>query len=423
VELGGEFDPKSVIESVFNNTADNVQIEGSVDTDKTGTYTLTYTLGGHSKTAQISVVDTTAPSLELQDVTTDLEAEVDAESFVVSVDDLSKTILTILNPDSIWTQGKAGTTTVKIEAKDEYGNTTVKSAKLTRVADETPPVFAETPADITMQAGETFTPAQLSATDDMDPQISVQTDTTGLDTEHAGTYAVNYTATDRSGNTATYTQNITVVEPDTSKVVYLTFDDGPSENTYKILDILDQYNAKATFFVTGSGQAYNDAIVQAQQKGHTIGLHTYTHNYSQIYASDEAYFADLQQISDMVENLTGVKSTIIRFPGGSSNTISAGYSQGIMSRLTQQVLNKGYQYFDWNVSSSDASTNTADVNTIVSSSTSATTDKLVILFHDSAPKTTTVEALPQIIEHYKKAGYDFKGLDMTSYAAHHGVNN
>ena len=119
-------------------------------------------------------------------------------------------------------------------------------------------------------------------------------------------------------------QNITVeANPEwDEKIVYLTFDDGPSDNTKKILDILDQYKVKGTFFVTGNNQKKNDLIRLAYEKGHSIGLHTYTHDYASVYASEENYFKDLQEIPDMVENVTGEKSCLIRFPGGSSNTIS-----------------------------------------------------------------------------------------------------
>ena len=115
----------------------------------------------------------------------------------------------------------------------------------------------------------------------------------------------------------------------------MTFDDGPSENTIKVLDILKEYDVKATFFVTGHAPSYNDFIKEAFEQGHSIGLHTYSHDYKNIYSSTNAYFNDLDQINSMVESITGQKSDIIRFPGGSSNSISAKYSPGIMSKLVK----------------------------------------------------------------------------------------
>ena len=120
----------------------------------------------------------------------------------------------------------------------------------------------------------------------------------------------------------------------------MTFDDGPSENTDKILKILKKYDAKATFFVTGNNQKYNSSIKKAADQGNTIALHTYTHDYANVYSSTTAYFEDLQKVSDMVKQITGKAPKYIRFPGGSSNTISAQYSQGIMSALDNMVHEK-----------------------------------------------------------------------------------
>ena len=210
---------------------------------------------------------------------------------------------------------------------------------------------------------------------------------------------------------------------DDDKVVYLTFDDGPSENTGEILDILKEKNAKATFFVTGNNQEHDDMIKRAFSEGHSIGLHTYTHDYATVYASEDAYFADLQKVSDLVESITGTKSMIIRFPGGSSNTVSAKYVKGLMTTLTKAVRDKGYQYFDWNCDSTDASGNNVPVEKLVSNATSCTANHVDILMHDTDAKDTTVQALPQIIDYYRSQGYTFKGLTVDSVAAHHGVNN
>jgi len=206
------------------------------------------------------------------------------------------------------------------------------------------------------------------------------------------------------------------------KVVYLTFDDGPSQNTKKIIDILDRYDAKATFFVTGCNPNYNKYIKEAHDKGHSIGLHTYTHQYDYVYSSVDNYFEDLKSISDMVVDLTGESSNIIRFPGGSSNTISANVP-GLMSELTELVQDKGYQYFDWNADSTDASGNGIPVSQLIKNSTSYDYQYINILFHDSSTKDTTVEALPAIIEYYKDKGYIFLGLENNSFPAHHSVNN
>lgn len=208
-----------------------------------------------------------------------------------------------------------------------------------------------------------------------------------------------------------------------SKIAYLTFDDGPSKNTKKILKILKKYNAKATFFVTGNDKIeYMKDITDA---GHTIALHTYTHNYQKIYSSTSAYFNDLNKIHNLVLKKTGIDARIIRFPGGASNTVSANYSKGIMSKLTKMVENQGYKYFDWNVDSGDASGNNIDPNRIIRNVkvNSKGVDRCVVLMHDTLAKSTTVQALDKICKFYKSNGYEFAGLNEKSLPCHQKVNN
>ncbi len=211
--------------------------------------------------------------------------------------------------------------------------------------------------------------------------------------------------------------------PSGSKVCYLTFDDGPSKNTPKILEILKKYNAKATFFVINSADI--GYVKNIHDAGHTVGLHTATHNYSQIYSSIDAYFKDLQQISDKVESIIGIKPTVMRFPGGSSNQVSARYCKGIMTKLVTLVPQKGYSYFDWNVSSGDADKNTPSYTYIRNNVLNAAKNKnsICVLMHDAAAKTTTVQALPEIIEGLTKMGYTFEALTPESYGYHHKPTN
>lgn len=208
------------------------------------------------------------------------------------------------------------------------------------------------------------------------------------------------------------------------KVAYLTFDDGPSKNTAKILDILDRYKVKATFFVkynSGYEATYKDIV----KRGHTIALHSYTHDYAKIYRSTSAYYDDLNKLSDYVEKVTGVESKILRFPGGSSNTISRSYCRGIMSTLTKSVQNKGYRYYDWNVDSGDADAVTVSESRIISNikNRCGSQKQAVILMHDASSKTTTAAALPEIIEYLKSKGYDIQPITESTPVIHHGVNN
>lgn len=209
----------------------------------------------------------------------------------------------------------------------------------------------------------------------------------------------------------------------TSKICYLTFDDGPSDRTPEILDVLERYEVKATFFVVGSAKL--QYLPRIAEKGHAIGLHANSHDYSKIYKSTTAYFNDLNLLSDKVYDKIGVHPKILRFPGGGSNKVSIKHNKGIMTRLTSQVQIKGYAYFDWNVDSTDASGKDIPKEKIVSSVLSAAEKKnsICVLMHDTTSKHTTVEALPEIIVGLQKMGYTFKALDETCFGFHHTVRN
>ena len=211
------------------------------------------------------------------------------------------------------------------------------------------------------------------------------------------------------------------------KTMYLTIDDGPSRLTEQYLDLFDKYNVKATFFVTGQNPEYYHLIQEAYNRGHTIGLHSMSHDYAQIYSSEEAYFQDLDKIGQVVKEQLGYVPCFIRFPGGSSNTQAEGYSPGLMPKLVNSVQARGYQYYDWSLGSGDGEDRST--SEIVSLSTDAgdpgydpTKDtNILLLCHDSATKQTTLEALPKIIEYYQAAGYSFEALDRTSWTCHHQV--
>lgn len=217
----------------------------------------------------------------------------------------------------------------------------------------------------------------------------------------------------------------TIKQADTanSGVCYLTFDDGPSENTVKILDILDRYNVKATFFVVGT--ARRDYMPQIVNRGHAIGLHSTTHKYDVIYKDINSYLEDIKGISDIVYNATGVRSNIIRFPGGSSNLVSAQYTKGIMTDLTTRLPSLGYAYFDWNVTSGDADAARVPAATIISNVLNIAQHQksICVLMHDNGAKDTTVEALPGIIEGLSAMGFRFEPLTAECFGFHQKLNN
>ncbi|WP_130812569.1 polysaccharide deacetylase family protein [Olsenella sp. Marseille-P4559] len=205
-------------------------------------------------------------------------------------------------------------------------------------------------------------------------------------------------------------------------IVYLTFDDGPSANTQRVLDILDQCGAKATFFVVGHDPDHYGMIKKAYDDGNTIGLHSYTHDYAKVYSSEDAFFDDLDQIAQVVKDQIGYVPYLVRFPGGSSNTVSEKYCSGIMDVLVNDVQERGYQYYDWNASSGDGAVCTTD-QVIENSCAYDDYPNIILLCHDAATKDTTVEALPKIIEHYQALGYRFEAIDRSTMVPHHKVAN
>lgn len=179
--------------------------------------------------------------------------------------------------------------------------------------------------------------------------------------------------------------------------VYLTFDDGPSVYTEEILEILKDYNVKATFFVLGKTGEENEALYKKiVEEGHSIGLHSYSHQYDVIYSSLDEYQKDLIRLEEYVFDITGVQSKLVRFPGGSSNTVSDVPMQVFIDFLSEN----DYTYFDWNISSGDAATKVLTAEEIVDNATEnlESMQQAVILLHDSGNRATTVEALPVLVE-------------------------
>ncbi len=423
IQPNSEFDPYENIKTLAFGSIDDVTFNGNVDTSTLGVSQGQYEYKGKTYPFMIKVEDTLGPDLEVRNVTVDVNAPVTAQDFVVSIFDASRYAFRM---DGASAPGEKGTTTVTITAKDEYDNITTKTATLTREVDEVAPSIENFEESISILQGDTYVPQTYQGSDNFDANPTITADGGAVDSNVPGTYTVSYTVTDKAGNQTTYNQAVTVVEnPDFGKqICYLTFDDGPSSTTVQILDILNQYGATATFFVIGANPEYYHLMKNIVDSGHTIALHTFSHDYATVYSSEEAYFQDLQQISDLVENQTGVKSYVIRFPGGSSNTISADYTPNLMTELVQEVENRGYAYFDWNADSTDASGNGVDPSILVSNATAGIgQDNVVLLMHDTDAKSTTAQALPQIIQAYREAGYVFRGLTTSSPAVHHGVNN
>ncbi|GCD11015.1 polysaccharide deacetylase family protein [Clostridium tagluense] len=209
-----------------------------------------------------------------------------------------------------------------------------------------------------------------------------------------------------------------------AKIAYLTFDDGPSKNTLEILKILKQYDIKATFFVNGH-PALRDLYKQIADGGHALANHTYSHEYKDVYTSPDNFNNDVKKLDAFLTEITGKEPNhILRYPGGSNNTISHNYGgKEIMTGVIKKMTIEGYKYFDWNVDSTDASAYRQDKNKIVHAvlTESSQTKHAIILMHDLAPKTTTVQALPEIIEGLKNQGFIFDILSKDTYAPQFNV--
>lgn len=297
----------------------------------------------------------------------------------------------------------------KTIASDNLGFYAKDELKYIKKLDIEPPTISLNGTEtVYLPRGNRYMDEGYIVLDNFDDKVIV-TINTDLNINIPGSYTYEYIATDKSGNISKITRNI-VVYDNQPGVIYLTFDDGPSDTgtTQMILDILKEENVKATFFVTGNGPEY--LIKKEYDEGHTIALHTNSHNYSYIYSSVDNYFSDLEIIKNKVYNITGEYTNIIRFPGGSNNTVSNMFSYGIMSYLPQMVIDRGYIYFDWNVCAEDAGAcNTSECVYNTTVSTLAKNRNNIVLMHDV--KWTTVEALSDIIHYAKENGYVFKTID------------
>lgn len=399
-----------------------VKVKGHVNSAKLGEYIIEYSVKykGHTvhKTRTVRVVDDEKPEI------TFLNNEKDTLYICPNGKYLFDDYKAIDNYD--------GDITDKVQVKrignkyryfvtDSFGNSNVVERVSFYQDISKPTVTLDSSLNITLTVGDKFNDSNYSVSDNCDHNVSVKIDG-NVDTNTTGTYYRNYVATDEAGNITKVTQRIDVLEPRKNGVIYLTFDDGPRSGTTDIiLNILKEEGVKATFFVTNSGP--DDLIKRAYNEGHTIGLHTASHDYSVVYASVDSYFSDLEMVSSRVERITGEKSKIIRFPGGSSNTISRRYSPGIMSTLTTEVLNRGYRYYDWNIDSRDAEGgryNADDIYQFVTSSLSH--DKVnMVLMHDI--KVTTKDCLRKIIQYGKANGYTFEAISPYTDMVTQRVNN
>ena len=284
------------------------------------------------------------------------------------------------------------------------------------VRDTMAPVITLNTSDVPSTfPGSSYVEEGFTAVDNFDGDVSANV------TSYEENGQVFYSVTDSHGNTATAVRQIQYREgvEANGKTIYLTFDDGPGKYTEELLDVLKKYNVKATFFVVNTD--YTHIIERIADEGHAIAVHSYTHNYNQIYKSESAYFQDVEKMQDVIVKYTGKRTNLLRFPGGSSNTQSD-YNDGIMTRLSKEVGRKGYYYFDWNVDSKDAGGARTAQQVFENVKAGVSTRKSsVVLQHDI--KEYSVDAVEMILQWGLENGYTFRALDPSSPGCHHKIAN
>ena len=405
--------------NIFDCKKAKIKRIGEIDSSKLGkqkvTYEITYSNGKKKKLVQeVEIVDKEAPVITVESATVCPNGKVNNVVFT-AVDNYDGDIT-----DKAKVEYKDKK--VIITVSDSSKNEAVKEIKDPSIEDKDGPVITINGNNVvSLRVNDSYEDEGASAVDKCDGEVKV-TKEGSFNTGVAGSYTITYRAKDSSNNETEAERVINVYDvKNGDRVIYLTFDDGPSEHTSRLLDVLKKYNVKATFFVTNNGP--DEMIKREYDEGHTVALHTATHQYSYLYSSVDNFFEDLNAVSYRVERITGHKPTMIRFPGGSSNLISADYDGGIhiMSILTDEVERRGYQYYDWNVSSGDAGgTDTSDgvYNNVISTLKEGSS---IVLQHDI--KGFSVDAVESIIQYGQANGYTFEKLTPASPKAHHGVNN
>jgi peptidoglycan/xylan/chitin deacetylase (PgdA/CDA1 family) len=407
----------------------NVTIKGSVDSSKLGTYHIHYKakkgIFSVQKSREVKIVDTKSPIIELNKIDGyyPKTGETYQEEGFTATDNYDGDITSKIKR----TEDK---NVITYTVSDSSGNKTSVQRTIEYNDGIAPTITLNGDSDITIKAGTRFEDPGCTAKDshgnDISDSVSVSDN---ISTYRAGTYTITYSVTDKFGNETSIDRTVTVeavkqtaTTSSGNKVVYLTFDDGPGAHTQQLLDILDKYNVKVTFFVTNVNSGYENMIAKEAAAGHTVAIHSASHDYKKIYSSVDAYFADLNEMSDIIYAQTGQRPKLIRFPGGSSNTVSLKYCSGIMTTLTKAVTDQGYKYFDWNVSSGDAggTTSTEEVyQNVVNGMKSHNVS--VVLQHDI--KGFSVNAVERIIQWGLANGYTFLPLTTSTEDVHHGVNN
>lgn len=415
-------------ENGYLTNAKVLEVSNNINTSKLGTYTVLYKYKKYNKIKEtirvVNIVDKTPPELDLIG---NLEINNCSKSYQ------EEGYAAFDNYDGDLTQKvekeiKDGKIIYRV--KDSSNNITTKERIFSNI-DKEGPVIKLKGSSVNLKINNKYVEQGYTVTDNCDDDLTSKVEiTNNININKEGTYEVIYKVKDKSGNESKEVRKVTVYTPKKCfssvsngkpGVIYLTFDDGPStKNTARLLDILKEENVKATFFLTDKTNT-DYLIKRMYDEGHTIGLHTASHNYKYIYSSTTNFIKDIEKIQEKVARITGEKSSIIRFPGGSSNTVSS-FNPGIMCTLSNMVIEKGYHYFDWNVSSGDAGSKRSKKNTYRNVTNNLSKNRAnVVLMHDIYD--STVDAVKDIIKYGKDNGYTFEKITMDTEMYTHYVNN
>ena len=403
------------------------QVSGSVNEQKLGKYVLAYRaerFGMEAETTRIvRVVDTVCPEILLVPDEADLKPEPKYREAGFTAYD---------NYD-----GDITSRVVRTEQEGKILYAVVDSSGNHAYAQRDIPIFDQLPPELTLLGeerlvlplGVKFNDPGYIAYDRMDGDLTAQV-TVSIDHPFVRYVPDSYQLTDHvtdSEGRQTVARRTLVTEPSPrpciiqpkGKTIYLTFDDGPCPDTARLLDVLKRYNVKATFFVVDTG--YPELMHRIVEEGHSIGIHTCSHQYGEIYSGADAYFEVVFDMQQRILDATGVETWLLRFPGGSSNTISR-KKHGLMTYLTKEVEDCGFSYFDWNVDSSDAGdakTSDAVFQNVVRGIQENVYS--VVLQHDI--HSCSVDAVEGIILWGQRNGYQFLPLQIDSPVVHHVVQN
>ncbi len=394
-----------------------VDISGEVNTNTLGNFTVNYTTGGLSAERTVKVVDTVAPVLTFNEEFITVESSKRPQT----AEDIKINFTALDNFDgdvSPTVERELLQDVCRYTVRDSSGNTATCDIRIILLDNEGATLKLKGNSTVFMKINTAYQELGFEVSDNMDEDIESKVVIDNkVDMTRNGTYPVVYSVTDEAGNTSSVVRRVVVyggsdkddyetVIPN-GKVIYLTFDDGPGQYTAELLDILDKYNVKATFFVTNQFKKYVPLIEEIDKRGHTVAVHTLTHKWS-IYDSVDSYLEDFNAMNAIIEQYTGEPTRIFRFPGGTNNAVSKSHNKGIMTTLSKMMVENGYTYFDWNVSTND--TYMTDSSEIINSLISQIKSKnrSVVLGHDI--KRATVDSMEGFIEYALKNGYTFEAI-------------